>query len=62
MTYREKSVHKTDDAKLAAPKAKAFVVRDGSQDEAGILSLTLRPDPKCREGESRTSAALHSIL
>ncbi len=33
VTYRENSVHKTDDAKLAAPKAKAFVVSDGSQEE-----------------------------
>lgn len=46
VTYSENRVHKTDDAKLVAPKAKAFVVRDGSQDEAGILSLLPTPDPK----------------
>lgn len=28
----EKRVHNTDDAKLAAPNAKALVVRDGSHD------------------------------
>lgn len=30
-------MHKTDDAKLAAPNAKALVVKDGSQDEVMAL-------------------------
>lgn len=57
VTYRENKVHKTDEAKLAAPKARAFVVRDGSQDPPDILLLPLPPDPNCGEGESRTGVA-----
>lgn len=35
VTYRENNVHRTEEAKLAAPNATALVVRDGSHDHDG---------------------------
>lgn len=40
VTYRENRVHKTEDAKLAAPNAKALVVKDGSHVDAMPLSVS----------------------
>ena len=51
-------MHKTEDAKLAAPKARAFVVRDGSQDTPDILLPPLPPDPQCSEA-ARARATLY---
>lgn len=46
VTYSEKSVHSTEDAKLAAPNAKALVVKDGShEDDAAAMMLVSLDGP-----------------
>lgn len=43
VTYSEKSVHSTEDAKLAAPNAKALVVRDGSHEDDVVAMMLVGP-------------------